>query len=182
MDNWICSWLTRSVLWTSCGTNRPSSGFSIACRRSAAMYGSIPAEGVHRTHCPTSRTALPSRSLTTCWPLVDHLGYAQVAVLGLAVPSTILCAASHPERTRAMALFNTTARMRQADDYPFGAPADTIVGAPDLRRDWGSGSRLDLLAPPGSVPHPCWPRRGSGTPPTNLETNLTPRGVRIDDR
>jgi class 3 adenylate cyclase len=79
--------------------------------------------------------------------LIDHLGYAKVALLGLAVPSTILFAASHPERTRALALFNTTARMRQGDDYPFGAPADTIVGGPDLRRDWGTGSRLDLLAP-----------------------------------
>jgi pimeloyl-ACP methyl ester carboxylesterase len=79
--------------------------------------------------------------------LVDHLGYARVAVLGLAVPSTILFAASHPERTRALVLFNTTARMRQADDYPYGALVDAIVGGPDLRSDRGTGSRLDLFAP-----------------------------------
>src|SRR6516165_1673689 len=39
--------------------------------------------------------------------LVDHLGCEQVAVLGLS--QLILFAATHPERTKALILYNTTA-------------------------------------------------------------------------
>jgi pimeloyl-ACP methyl ester carboxylesterase len=80
--------------------------------------------------------------------LIDHLGLDRVAVLSLAVPSTILFAASHPERITGLVLFNTSARMRWADDYPQGQPADEIGQTLRMRlREWGTGSLLDVLAP-----------------------------------
>jgi class 3 adenylate cyclase len=80
--------------------------------------------------------------------LVDHLGYDQVAVLSLGAAPPILFAAAHPERTRALVLFNTTARMRRTDDYKEGAEADVIERTLSLwRRSWGTGRMLDHLAP-----------------------------------
>ncbi len=52
--------------------------------------------------------------------LIDHLGLDRVSVLSLAVPSAVLLAASHPERITGLILFNTSACMRQAPDYPQG--------------------------------------------------------------
>jgi pimeloyl-ACP methyl ester carboxylesterase len=41
--------------------------------------------------------------------LLDYLQIEQVAVLGLEVPTGVLFAASHPERTKALVLYNCTA-------------------------------------------------------------------------
>ena len=78
--------------------------------------------------------------------LVDHLGCEQVAVLSLGNPAGILFAAAHPERTKALVLFNASARFRRADDYPEGTPPDPERMA-QFRRDWGTGVVLDLFAP-----------------------------------
>jgi class 3 adenylate cyclase len=78
--------------------------------------------------------------------LVDHLGCEQVAVLGLGSPAPILFAATHPERTKALVLYNTSARVRPADDYPEGTPRDPEWRS-WLRRDWGTGALLDIAAP-----------------------------------
>jgi class 3 adenylate cyclase len=77
--------------------------------------------------------------------LVDHLGYEQVAVLGLGNPASILFAAAHPERTKALVLLNTTARPQYAADYPQGL-ADPERRA-RISRDWGTGMLLDFAAP-----------------------------------
>jgi class 3 adenylate cyclase len=80
--------------------------------------------------------------------LVDHLGYDEVALLGLAVPPPILLAATHPERTKALVLFNTSARYRPTDDYTTGADADLIeLSLSKWQRAWGTGKSLDHLAP-----------------------------------
>jgi class 3 adenylate cyclase len=78
--------------------------------------------------------------------LVDHLGCEQVAVLGFGATPAILFAAAHPERTKALVLFNPSARTRPADDYPEGIQPDPERMA-RFRRDWGTGALLDLLAP-----------------------------------
>jgi class 3 adenylate cyclase len=78
--------------------------------------------------------------------LVDHLGCEQVAVLGLGGPPAFLFAAAHPERTKALVLFNPTACSRPADDYPEGIPPDPERMSL-FRRDWGTGALLDLVAP-----------------------------------
>jgi class 3 adenylate cyclase len=80
--------------------------------------------------------------------LVDHLNLEQVAVLGLGAPPAILFAASHPERTKALVLYNTSARYRWAADYPEGGPAEGIERwLAAQRRDWGTGTALTLRAP-----------------------------------
>jgi class 3 adenylate cyclase len=81
--------------------------------------------------------------------LVDHLGCEQVAVLSLGVPSSILFAASHPERTKALVLYNSSARLCQADDYPEGAPSsDFELQVQEIRRRWGTGFWLDVMWAP----------------------------------
>jgi len=54
--------------------------------------------------------------------VLDEIGCEHVALLGLGVPTGLLFAATHPERTSAVVLVNATARLRRADDYPQGLP------------------------------------------------------------
>jgi class 3 adenylate cyclase len=80
--------------------------------------------------------------------LIDHLGYHDVAVLGLGAAPPILFAATHPERTSALVLFNTTARMRPAQDYADDAGAEIMERSLSMwRRAWGTGAMLDYLGP-----------------------------------
>jgi class 3 adenylate cyclase len=101
--------------------------------------------------------------------VIDHLGLEQVAVLGLETPAFLL-AAAHPERTRALVLYNTTARFRWAEDYPDGA-SDKLMERwlTTLRPTWGTGYTLDLRAPSlaGDARVRRWLARGErlvGTP------------------
>jgi class 3 adenylate cyclase len=79
--------------------------------------------------------------------VIDHLGLEQVALLGLETPA-FLFAAAHPERTKALVLYNSTARFRWAEDYPDGASAKTMERwLTTMRPTWGTGLTLDLRAP-----------------------------------
>jgi pimeloyl-ACP methyl ester carboxylesterase len=80
--------------------------------------------------------------------LINHLGYDEVAVLSLTAAPSILFAATHPERTKALVLFNTSARYRSAEDYANDADADLIeLSMSKWQRSWGTGRSLDQLAP-----------------------------------
>ena len=57
----------------------------------------------------------------------DEVGCERVTVLGLNVPTGLFFAANHPERTKALILVNTTARVRRDDDYPQGLPDDELA-------------------------------------------------------
>jgi len=60
----------------------------------------------------------------------------------------MLFAASHPELTSALILFDTAPRMLRDVDYPWGLPADRVPRVLDrLREDWGTGNVARLLAP-----------------------------------
>jgi class 3 adenylate cyclase len=101
--------------------------------------------------------------------VIDHLGVEQVAVLGLETPA-FLFAASHPERTKALVLYNATARFRWAEDYPDGASDELMERwLTKLGPTWGTGFSLDLRAPSlvGDARLRRWMARGerlSGTP------------------
>ena len=101
--------------------------------------------------------------------VIDHLGLEQVALLGLETPA-FLFAAAHPERTKALVLYNSTARYRWAEDYPDGASEKTMERwVTTLRRTWGTGYSLDLRAPSlvGDARLRRWLARGErllGTP------------------
>ena len=58
--------------------------------------------------------------------VLDEVGGERAVVLGLSVGPPLLFAATHPDRTEALVLFNTTARLRRGDDYPEGSPDEVI--------------------------------------------------------
>ena len=74
--------------------------------------------------------------------LLDHLGWDQVPVIG-DVPPPILFAASHPERTKALVLLNAGARTVFLHDSSSTELLDQV------RRRWGTGAVVDMVAPRG---------------------------------
>ena len=68
--------------------------------------------------------------------------------LSQAGPMAILFAASHPERTRALVLYATYAKVRSQDDYPWGRSAEWLEDyAQQIDQEWGSGAFLSQVAP-----------------------------------
>ena len=60
----------------------------------------------------------------------------------------LLFAAAHPERTRALALWGTYARITRADDFPIGFPRELLAASADaLEPEWGTGVGLAAWAP-----------------------------------
>ncbi len=60
----------------------------------------------------------------------------------------MMFAATHPERTTALVLINTFARLMLADDYPIGMPesmAESVVEW--ARASWGQAGYFDLMLP-----------------------------------
>lgn len=57
-------------------------------------------------------------------------------------------AAIHPERTTALVLINTFARLMRADDYPIGIPGHLLEGIVQwARASWGRPGYFDLMLP-----------------------------------
>jgi class 3 adenylate cyclase len=82
--------------------------------------------------------------------VLDAAGVRRTALLathdGGAV--ALFLAAQHPARVLALVLYNTWARLAQADDHPWGADPDLLVAGRRMYTDqWGTGATLDLLAP-----------------------------------
>jgi len=100
---------------------------------------------------------LPSREVPTLeQTMADILAVMEAASVGRAAvlaagdgaPASILLAATHPERVRALALLNGFARLSAADDYPDGMPdeAQALVLA-SLDERWGTADAIPLVAP-----------------------------------
>jgi class 3 adenylate cyclase len=93
--------------------------------------------------------------------LLDCLGLSDVAVLGIAAPTAILFATSHPERTAALALWNTRPRFLRADDYPDSTSAGRLEELQSrFFEAWGTGGHLGFVAP--SLAHDARLRRWLG--------------------
>ena len=63
-------------------------------------------------------------------------------------PMAMVFAATYPDRTRALILSNSAARIRWAEDYPAGMPADQLADLVDLAASaWGTANGSALLNP-----------------------------------
>jgi pimeloyl-ACP methyl ester carboxylesterase len=82
--------------------------------------------------------------------VMDAAGSEEAAFFGVSEggPMSLLFAATYPQRTRAMALFGTFARIVKDDDYPEGLPREMVESFFDLlEREWGGPVSLEMWAP-----------------------------------
>ena len=82
--------------------------------------------------------------------VLDAAGSEQAALVGDAEggPMAMLFAATYPERTRALVLVNSFARMLRAEDYSIGMPEDAAERFLQIWESaWGHGIVLQLSAP-----------------------------------
>src|SRR4029450_11217530 len=82
--------------------------------------------------------------------VLDEVGSDSAAILVSldAGSMAMYFAATKPERISALILFNTTARVLAADDYPIGMPrevAEALLG--QFAKGWGPEARAQLPAP-----------------------------------
>ena len=81
--------------------------------------------------------------------VMDAAGMERAALLGFSEGGTmaLMFAASHPERTSALVLCGTWARLGWAEDYPDGVEERLLKGLTALVDRWGSGVGLSAWAP-----------------------------------
>jgi class 3 adenylate cyclase len=82
--------------------------------------------------------------------VLDAVGSEAAAICGTADggPMAIVFAATHPERTRALILCNTTAQFLSADDYPFGVTQERADLSVAFReKAWGTEDYALAVAP-----------------------------------
>ena len=82
--------------------------------------------------------------------VMDAAGSERAALLGISEggPMCGLFAATYPERTRALVLYGTYARLARSDDYPEGLPEELLERwAQLMRREWGGPVGIDRWAP-----------------------------------
>lgn len=85
--------------------------------------------------------------------VMDAAGSEQAAMFGVSEggPMSILFSATHPERTKALALYGAMARTTEAPDYPWAAPADALreSAAEFIMPHWGREGEwaLELFTP-----------------------------------
>lgn len=70
--------------------------------------------------------------------VLDDIGVERAVLCGVSEggPTAIAFAAAHPERVAGLVLINTFARSLWADDYPIGAPAETLTA---VNQRWVDG-------------------------------------------
>ena len=82
--------------------------------------------------------------------VMDAVGSRRAAVMGMfdAGPVAAQFAVLHPERTAALILVNTAARLLEADDYPLGVPPGRAEAVIDqIVSSWGSEGQVDMQVP-----------------------------------
>jgi class 3 adenylate cyclase len=101
---------------------------------------------------PVPLTSLPTLEdwMDDVRAVLDAEGWERAAILASAEggPLGILFAATYPERTTALVLSETYARIRVAPDYPEGLPDEVIDAYVELtKNEWGKEAILEFLAP-----------------------------------
>jgi class 3 adenylate cyclase len=98
----------------------------------------------------TEAPTLEKRMDDVC-AVMDAAGSDRAALVGMSegVPLSILFAASHPQRVRALVCSGGMARSTYADDYPWAAPARALIesGNELILPYWGDGSLIEVAAP-----------------------------------
>ena len=92
--------------------------------------------------------------------VLDAVGSQRAVIWGAADggPTAVLFAATQPQRTRALLLFNTTARFLQDLDYPCGlSEGDLDAGVKVLEEMWGTEG-MSAFANPGADEDPEYRR------------------------
>jgi class 3 adenylate cyclase len=82
--------------------------------------------------------------------VMDAAGSERAALVGFSEggPMSILFAASHPERTTALVLEDSFARLAWAPDYPWGMTTQTSDGLREvIHGSWGDGTFISLFFP-----------------------------------
>lgn len=82
--------------------------------------------------------------------VMDAAGSEQAAIMGIfdAGPMAMLFAATRPDRSVALILANTSARILASDDYPLGAPSSVAEAAIDrVARTWGTEEQARMQVP-----------------------------------
>jgi class 3 adenylate cyclase len=82
--------------------------------------------------------------------VMDAVGSERAALVGASEggPMSILFAASYPERTAALVLSDSFARLAWAPDYPWGMNPDTVGSLHTfIERSWGDGSLSSMFVP-----------------------------------
>jgi class 3 adenylate cyclase/pimeloyl-ACP methyl ester carboxylesterase len=87
--------------------------------------------------------------------VMDAVGAERVALLAQFEAGAMAClfAATHPERTSALILYEAMARMTAEPGYDWALTREERAGYEErLRADWGSGARVAGLMPPEKDP------------------------------
>jgi pimeloyl-ACP methyl ester carboxylesterase/class 3 adenylate cyclase len=85
--------------------------------------------------------------------VMDAAGSERATLIGVSegAPTSVLFAASHPERVEALVLYGAMGRTTEAPDYPWASPADALreSAAEFIAPYWGQDARgtLELFAP-----------------------------------
>jgi class 3 adenylate cyclase len=82
--------------------------------------------------------------------VMDAVGSERAAIMGVfdAGPMAALFAATKPERTVALILANTAARLLASEDYPIGAPPEVVAEVIDrVEETWGTEAQAWMQAP-----------------------------------
>ena len=81
--------------------------------------------------------------------VMDAAGASRAELLGFSEGGTmaLMFAATHPERTSALVLYGTWARLAAAPDYPEGIDEEMLHGMVRLVDRWGTGVGLSAWAP-----------------------------------
>ena len=82
--------------------------------------------------------------------VLDAVGSATAVVFAAvdAGPMAMVFAASYPDRTRALILSNSAARLLRADDYPVGLPVEVARGLLEtVEAIWGTTEQAKLVNP-----------------------------------
>ena len=106
--------------------------------------------------------------------VLDAVGSTSVSVVahGSTGYMGMLFAATYPERTNALIFVNSTARVKLAEDYPFGATPEQLEAFARVHVEaWGTGANVSFMAPSRSDDEPYrrwygWLERLSQNPAT----------------